>query len=727
MIAGLFMGASFFSYVVGSFCGVLAKLSERETEQQALLSELNLFIKESHVNSGLATRLRAYFRHIQHGCAPLTTPHSCLRRALMSAAPVRRTDTDWGPVLEVMSPALRGAVALQMNAGWIRQLGVFSGCPQSMLIRLSFLFQSDFFPPGEVFVHPGDVLKEMTVVRRGVAMRGCHGRVRVVCSGGVVGDECLWTGLGATYSAVSLTFLVVQRLSAASADSVLHDFPAYIARSMRPYFRRRMVREAILIFLGSVHRVRCAVAAAGPRAEVAMFCTSVAAPRRLGSSEPQPEGRMTLSELLAAAQAPMQLQSDLADLAGGVSGGASGSAPLSKRGSIVSSFVFTAAQPPAQPPAQPYASWAEESGLEGVEPTQAMGQVQYPVAALLLAVEKGAPELFYAMTLAATRIQRIWRAQCKRAELTRHALEAERLGVPLADVVARALRSAAKETEPTDRELLTRLAAKQSVLSADLHAQRAELAYLGDAVQAVASFLDAWRRESAATGTPPEAPGRQSAGPPAWFPAVPQPQSARRSVWMGRAYNQAGGGSVLGTGRASGPTPRHPFSERPLAGLPPTPGFGSARASYSGSELPSPQTSGVSPPNGFPPRLSAVLQGRGIPGAAMLPPAPSLVRTGREGHGQAANHHAVSHAHVAFDPALGPQSPEDELQSAAAASGSRPAQRRSFREADGALGPLGENEGLRSSSDGGSQPALPAGDAAARDADVGAVHVTLPR
>ena len=32
-----------------------------------------------------------------------------------------------------MSPALRGAVALQMSAEWVGQVGVFIGCPQARL------------------------------------------------------------------------------------------------------------------------------------------------------------------------------------------------------------------------------------------------------------------------------------------------------------------------------------------------------------------------------------------------------------------------------------------------------------------------------------------------------------------------------------------------------------------------------------------------------------------
>ena len=56
------MGASFFSYIVGSVCGTMAKITERETGFQELMNSLNDFIREADLDWELARRLRAYFR-----------------------------------------------------------------------------------------------------------------------------------------------------------------------------------------------------------------------------------------------------------------------------------------------------------------------------------------------------------------------------------------------------------------------------------------------------------------------------------------------------------------------------------------------------------------------------------------------------------------------------------------------------------------------------------------
>ena len=164
-------------------CGVLAKLSEKDDAhqargggrsprlpglnaarawgdetrvvlnkppfpRQALMSELNDFIQEAALDGGLATRLRAYFRHLH------------------------RTDgaADCSWLLDRMTPALRGAVALAMHSDWIGRLSPFAGCPQSMVIRLSFAFRPQAFPPDERLELGGHEPVALLVLRRGLAL-----------------------------------------------------------------------------------------------------------------------------------------------------------------------------------------------------------------------------------------------------------------------------------------------------------------------------------------------------------------------------------------------------------------------------------------------------------------------------------------------------------------------------------------------------------------------------
>ena len=55
---------------VGTFCSVVDKLGERSNAHQEMMSDLNAFILDSHLDQALATRLRTYFRHMQSSYEP---------------------------------------------------------------------------------------------------------------------------------------------------------------------------------------------------------------------------------------------------------------------------------------------------------------------------------------------------------------------------------------------------------------------------------------------------------------------------------------------------------------------------------------------------------------------------------------------------------------------------------------------------------------------------------
>lgn len=95
------MGASFFSYIVGSVCSVIAKLMERDTIFEGQMTNLNAFIRAAKLTGDLPTRLRAYFRY----------QNTTTRMA------------DWTDILDKLTPALRGAVAIQMHSSWCESPG----------------------------------------------------------------------------------------------------------------------------------------------------------------------------------------------------------------------------------------------------------------------------------------------------------------------------------------------------------------------------------------------------------------------------------------------------------------------------------------------------------------------------------------------------------------------------------------------------------------------------
>lgn len=110
------------------------------------MSDLNAFILGANLQPSLAARLRAYFRYQQLG-----------------------QSHDWTSLLARMSPALRGQVAIQLHSVWIEETDLFrSNCQRTMLIRLSFSFRAEAYPPEELLVRSGDFVSQLFVIRKGM-------------------------------------------------------------------------------------------------------------------------------------------------------------------------------------------------------------------------------------------------------------------------------------------------------------------------------------------------------------------------------------------------------------------------------------------------------------------------------------------------------------------------------------------------------------------------------
>ena len=59
LVVAMLLGASVYAYVVGSICGIIASMNQKETEFQETMDQLNNFIREQRMQGELAWRLRA--------------------------------------------------------------------------------------------------------------------------------------------------------------------------------------------------------------------------------------------------------------------------------------------------------------------------------------------------------------------------------------------------------------------------------------------------------------------------------------------------------------------------------------------------------------------------------------------------------------------------------------------------------------------------------------------
>jgi hypothetical protein len=240
----MLVGGAFFSYVVGSFVSVLATLNERDAATSAVMDSVNQFITLADLPTELANRLRTYFRFQHQALAALGS---------------------WRPLLDTMSPQLRGDVALALHAGWLSRLPLFSRAPQSLLIELSFAFRLMSFPPGELLACLGDdaCRGNLLVVTRGaVAVRSPHRATeRIRFAGLVVAEEALWPTPRITATVVSLTAVDAQAIRVDALLSLMDGFPAF-QQACRRTALCHWLRERLVEVVAGVRRVHTAMAAA---------------------------------------------------------------------------------------------------------------------------------------------------------------------------------------------------------------------------------------------------------------------------------------------------------------------------------------------------------------------------------------------------------------------------------------------------------------------------------
>mmetsp|Transcript_24771 Transcript_24771/g.68993 ORF Transcript_24771/g.68993 Transcript_24771/m.68993 type:complete len:217 (-) Transcript_24771:624-1274(-) len=179
-IGAMIFGTSVFAYVVGSVCGIVQNLDRRSTEFYELMDNLSNFAEENSIESELKKRLRAYFEY---------------RSQYTSIS-------EWNDLLRLMSPALRGEVAMLKCGNWVASIPYFVDAPRDFIVEIAMQLQSETYPQSELVIHMNDIPHKMYIVERGIV--GCKGRVTV--RGKVIGADLMLTHFPSDYVARALTY-----------------------------------------------------------------------------------------------------------------------------------------------------------------------------------------------------------------------------------------------------------------------------------------------------------------------------------------------------------------------------------------------------------------------------------------------------------------------------------------------------------------------------------------
>lgn len=127
----MMFGTSVFAYVVGSVCGIVQNLDRRTTQFYELMDNLGNFAKENHLSPDLLNRLRAYFKY----------------RARFTSI------NEWGDLMHIMSPALRGEVAMLKCGEWVSSVPYFARAPEDCIVEIAMRLATETFPQTEIVFH----------------------------------------------------------------------------------------------------------------------------------------------------------------------------------------------------------------------------------------------------------------------------------------------------------------------------------------------------------------------------------------------------------------------------------------------------------------------------------------------------------------------------------------------------------------------------------------------
>ena len=221
VVCAMLIGTSVFAYVVGSVCTIVASMDKKSSEHHELMDTLNAMARELHIKEDLQMRCRDFFRY-RHSSTNLD---------------------DWRLMLELMSPDLRGEVAMMQCGPWINNVPFFRGAPDNFIVDVALNLKSETFPQGETIVKAGALSTKLFIVERGVV----GGKGRVFTSGKTFGEEVLNGGTPTAFTARAMTYCDVFSLQGRVIEDIGNNYPV-MKRRLRVAGCRGMLKDALVAF-----------------------------------------------------------------------------------------------------------------------------------------------------------------------------------------------------------------------------------------------------------------------------------------------------------------------------------------------------------------------------------------------------------------------------------------------------------------------------------------------
>lgn len=160
------LGATVFGFIVGSVTSLVARLDSRSQKSREKMEEVRDYLREKNVPSQLWNRVHKYYEY------------------LFTVKSVYDEDA----ILSELTPALRNEVVLFLNRDIIETIPFFEGQDDLFKAHVGSALTPQFFPPGEVVFHEGEVGSEMYFLVRGT--------LEVVGTNKTTGEEVVFKEMG---------------------------------------------------------------------------------------------------------------------------------------------------------------------------------------------------------------------------------------------------------------------------------------------------------------------------------------------------------------------------------------------------------------------------------------------------------------------------------------------------------------------------------------------------
>jgi len=221
----IFVAGIVWAYVLGQVCGIIGSMGMLEQEFRKSMDDLNYMMKDRELPQDMRRRLRSFF---------LSTKD--LQRICQQTV-----------LLQRMSPALQGEVAITTNREWLRKVDFMKPLLDSAqlgtslderapayIVDIAIALHSSIFAQSELFGKP----KTLYILQKGLTSR----RMQVLRSGSVWGEDFLLSNPRLVHSTVchALTYVQVQQLRS-------HTFFQMVSKHKKAYPQlQRAVRQSIV-------------------------------------------------------------------------------------------------------------------------------------------------------------------------------------------------------------------------------------------------------------------------------------------------------------------------------------------------------------------------------------------------------------------------------------------------------------------------------------------------